>query len=132
MEPLDREVLALRHFEGLSNAETATVWSSVFRRRASVMSAPPRKLRLIMVELFGEQGSTPPMINDVSSAIRLTFWPRNSSTVGGATKRRRRTTMRGVTPSWRNKSERVPALMLLDETQPADRDDPHPDVPSSL
>jgi len=56
---LDREVLALRHFEGLSNAETATVLELSISAASKRYVRAAEKLRLIMVELFGEQGSTP-------------------------------------------------------------------------
>ena len=41
MEPLDREVLALRHFEGLSNSETSTVLN------LSISAASKRYIRAV-------------------------------------------------------------------------------------
>jgi DNA-directed RNA polymerase specialized sigma24 family protein len=40
MAPHDREVLILRHFEELSNAEAARSWASSRRRRSTVMCGP--------------------------------------------------------------------------------------------
>ena len=60
MEDLDREVLALRHFEGLSNAETATVLDLTISAASKRYVRAAEKLRLLMVDLFGTSGSTPP------------------------------------------------------------------------
>ncbi len=60
MEELDREVLALRHFEGLSNAETATVLNLTISAASKRYVRAAEKLRLIMVDLFGTSGSMPP------------------------------------------------------------------------
>ena len=40
MDPIDREILALRHFEELTNTETAEELGTPFKQPANATSAP--------------------------------------------------------------------------------------------
>lgn len=58
MDPTDREVLALRHFEGLSNSEAAEVLGLTISAASKRYVRAAVRLRDIMKELFGSSIST--------------------------------------------------------------------------
>lgn len=60
MDETDREVLALRHFEGLSNSETAAALGLTISAASKRYVRAAEKLRLLLVELLGESGPTRP------------------------------------------------------------------------
>lgn len=60
MDPLDREVLALRHFEQLSPAETAQVLGIKVKTAGSRYLRALKKLREILADLPGNEGDIRP------------------------------------------------------------------------
>jgi RNA polymerase sigma-70 factor (ECF subfamily) len=60
MEPLDREVLALRHFEQLTNAETARVLDLQASAASKRYLRALQKLKDILMEPYGGPGGTYP------------------------------------------------------------------------
>ncbi len=59
MDPMDREVLALRHFEGLSNAEVAEVLSLSISAASKRYIRAAERLRTIMNDLSVQSESAP-------------------------------------------------------------------------
>src|SRR5262249_36838277 len=104
MDPIDREVLALRHIEHLSNDETAQVLGLTKSAASNRYIRALRRLKDTISSIPGPEGATlvgaSQCPHPATRGTRSRRWPRSSSTASGGASSRRSANTWNATPSW--------------------------------